>query len=208
MCTVMDARHGWGAAGRVARRTDLAALPAVRGAQVIGAVNVGCTVIAVLVVDRFGRRFLLVEGGIQCCIMMIIVGEHPHCCTPSLPAWRRRSCRAGWLFEGATSEMPGRRLRLAIQGPVAPSIGRQVAAQHGPPLGPVPSPASTHTHTHTAAPSPAGVVLGVEFSAVAGTILPKPVARGVLAVICEHAPRGACKASVDTCFLPSSDARY
>lgn len=69
---------------------------------VIGAVNVGCTVIAVLAVDRFGRRFLLVEGGIQCCIMMIIVG----------------------------------------------------------------------------------VVLGVEFSAVSGTILPKPVARGVLAVIC------------------------
>ncbi|KAL4428661.1 hypothetical protein ABPG77_009767 [Micractinium sp. CCAP 211/92] len=69
---------------------------------VIGAVNVGCTIIAVLAVDRFGRRFLLVEGGIQCCIMMIIVG----------------------------------------------------------------------------------VVLGVEFSSVSGTILPKPVARGVLAVIC------------------------
>lgn len=45
---------------------------------VIGAVNVGCTIIAVLAVDRFGRRFLLVEGGIQCCIMMIIVGEW--CC--------------------------------------------------------------------------------------------------------------------------------
>ena len=30
-----------------------------------------------------------------------------------------------------------------------------------------------------------GVVLGVEFSESAGTILPKPVARGVLAVICE-----------------------
>lgn len=31
-----------------------------------------------------------------------------------------------------------------------------------------------------------GVVLGVEFSSVAGTILPKPVARGVLAVICVY----------------------
>eukprot|EP00887_Chlorella_sp_A99_P004783 scaffold4.g4783.t1 len=66
---------------------------------VIGAVNVGCTIIAVLFVDRFGRRFLLIEGGTQCAITQIIVG----------------------------------------------------------------------------------VVLGVEFSTAAGTILPKPVARGVLA---------------------------
>ncbi|PSC76673.1 H(+) hexose cotransporter 2 [Micractinium conductrix] len=69
---------------------------------IIGAVNVGCTMIAVLFVDRFGRRFMLIEGGTQCAIAQIIVG----------------------------------------------------------------------------------VVLGVEFSSVAGTVLPKPVASGVLAVIC------------------------
>lgn len=66
---------------------------------VIGAVNVGCTVIAVLAVDRFGRRFLLVEGGIQCCIMMIIVGEPrpPGAQVPPgfcLPGRRRRKIPA------------------------------------------------------------------------------------------------------------------
>ncbi len=63
---------------------------------VIGAVNVGCTIIAVLAVDRFGRRFLLVEGGIQCCIMMIIVGER--CCAiMNTVVWAKEKKADCWL---------------------------------------------------------------------------------------------------------------
>eukprot|EP00878_Enallax_costatus_P014909 GHUV01015609.1.p1 GENE.GHUV01015609.1~~GHUV01015609.1.p1 ORF type:complete len:409 (+),score=53.56 GHUV01015609.1:908-2134(+) len=40
----------------------------------IGAVNVASTVVAILVVDRFGRKFLLIEGGIQLVIFEFIVG--------------------------------------------------------------------------------------------------------------------------------------
>ncbi len=42
---------------------------------VVGAVNVGSTLIAVMFSDKFGRRFLLIEGGIQCCLAM--VSENP-----------------------------------------------------------------------------------------------------------------------------------
>ena len=38
---------------------------------VIGAVNVGSTLVAVMFSDKFGRRFLLIEGGIQCCLAMV-----------------------------------------------------------------------------------------------------------------------------------------
>lgn len=41
---------------------------------IIGAVNVACTVVAILVVDRFGRKFLLIEGGIQLVVCEFIVG--------------------------------------------------------------------------------------------------------------------------------------
>ncbi|GAB4823874.1 hypothetical protein N2152v2_010920 [Parachlorella kessleri] len=41
---------------------------------VVGAVNVGSTMIAVLFSDKFGRRFLLIEGGIQCCLAMLAAG--------------------------------------------------------------------------------------------------------------------------------------
>lgn len=41
---------------------------------IIGAVNVVSTVVAILVVDRFGRKFLLIEGGIQLTICELIVG--------------------------------------------------------------------------------------------------------------------------------------
>ncbi|GAB4823873.1 hypothetical protein N2152v2_010919 [Parachlorella kessleri] len=41
---------------------------------VVGAVNVGSTLIAVMFSDKFGRRFLLIEGGIQCCLAMLTTG--------------------------------------------------------------------------------------------------------------------------------------
>ena len=48
---------------------------ALRNAVVVGAVNVGSTLIAVAFSDKFGRRFLLIEGGIQCCLAMVSQGE-------------------------------------------------------------------------------------------------------------------------------------
>lgn len=41
---------------------------------IIGAVNVASTVVAILVVDRFGRKFLLIEGGIQLVLCEFVVG--------------------------------------------------------------------------------------------------------------------------------------
>jgi sugar porter (SP) family MFS transporter len=41
---------------------------------IIGAVNVASTVVAILVVDRFGRKFLLIEGGIQLVACEFVVG--------------------------------------------------------------------------------------------------------------------------------------
>lgn len=41
---------------------------------IIGAVNVGATFVAILVVDRFGRKVLFIEGGIQMVVCEIIVG--------------------------------------------------------------------------------------------------------------------------------------
>lgn len=36
--------------------------------------NVGSTFVAIAVVDRFGRRFLFIEGGIQMIICEVLVG--------------------------------------------------------------------------------------------------------------------------------------
>eukprot|EP00879_Flechtneria_rotunda_P017824 GHRR01018683.1.p1 GENE.GHRR01018683.1~~GHRR01018683.1.p1 ORF type:complete len:512 (-),score=124.08 GHRR01018683.1:93-1628(-) len=41
---------------------------------IIGAVNVASTVVAIIVVDRFGRKFLLIEGGIQLLVCEFVVG--------------------------------------------------------------------------------------------------------------------------------------
>lgn len=41
---------------------------------IIGAVNVASTVVAILVVDKFGRKFLLIQGGIQLTLCEIVVG--------------------------------------------------------------------------------------------------------------------------------------
>ena len=50
---------------------------------VVGAVNVGSTLIAVAFSDKFGRRFLLIEGGIQCCLAMVSSGSHRCLVSPS-----------------------------------------------------------------------------------------------------------------------------
>jgi sugar porter (SP) family MFS transporter len=40
---------------------------------IIGAVNVGSTIIAIVLVDRLGRKFLFVEGGVQMFICFVVV---------------------------------------------------------------------------------------------------------------------------------------
>lgn len=41
---------------------------------IIGAVNVGSTIIGLIAVDRFGRRFLFLQGGTQALICEVVVG--------------------------------------------------------------------------------------------------------------------------------------
>jgi len=155
---------------------------------VIGAVNVGSTVIAVLAVDRMGRKFLLVEGGIQCCICMV----------SGMGGWggvvERGACPTSrfLLVEGGIQcciGMVGGWVRWGGPGRAGP--GQAMFTTGGSSLASLP-PGLITRPTCTYLPAcPAllqiivGVVLGVEFSEVAGTILPQPVARGVLAVICE-----------------------
>jgi hypothetical protein len=79
--TALAAPQLFQAAGQAADAALLSTL-------ITGAVNVGSTVVAIIVVDRLGRRFLFLEGGIQ----MIICEVRAPAAAPG--CWRTQPCRA------------------------------------------------------------------------------------------------------------------
>lgn len=62
-------------------------LPPCRAAVIIGAVNVVSTFVSILTVDKFGRRFLFLQGGIQmACAQVRGLGTRVLCMRCKSPA--------------------------------------------------------------------------------------------------------------------------